>query len=220
MAEWALKNGFKRAAILVNQSDAASVAESDYCIKAFEAGGGQIDKENGNGGDSDFRAQLSKISEFKPDALFIPWNYQNVALIAKQARELGYKWQFIGFDGWDSVELPGLAEGALEGGVYGSRPGFAYPEAKEFGEEYKAKFKVQLETECLFTRDGLYWIKQCLEKAGKIDPVALRDQLENTTHFHGLLGDMSIDPKTHNPTRDIAIFKVVGKQNVYQGIFK
>jgi hypothetical protein len=31
---------------------------------------------------------------------------------------------------------------------------------------------------------------------------------------------MSVDPKTHNPNRELAVFKVVGDKEVYQDLIK
>jgi branched-chain amino acid transport system substrate-binding protein len=219
MGEYALKNGYKRAALLVNQSDAYSTGVAKYTADAFEAGGGRIVAREGAGGsDTDFRAQLSKIALADPEVLFIPWTYSSVALIARQARELGLKWQFYGYDGWDSMELPGMAEGALEGSIFCSRPGFSTPEAKAYGAEYQARFNMVLEAECLFTNDGLRWIVQAIKEAGSADPTAIRDKLETTTSFIGLMGKMSIDPATHNPARELAIFEIRGNENFLKEI--
>ncbi len=221
MAEYVLNKGMKNAAILINKGDSYSTGVSQYTIDAFQAGGGTIvAKEEGNSGDNDYRAQLTKIAQANPEVLFIPWIYSDVALIAKQARELGLTCQFVGYDGWDSMELGAMAEGALEGAFYCSRPGFSLPEAKAYGDEYQAKFNIGLEGECLFGNDGLMWIVQCIEEAGSVDPQAIRDRLENTTSFKGLIGEMSVDPATHNPQRELAIFEIKGNENVFIEMFK
>jgi branched-chain amino acid transport system substrate-binding protein len=220
MAEYMLSKGVKTAAILTNIGDSYSVGVSQYTVKAFEAGGGKIvASEEANSGDNDFRAQLSAIAQADPEVLFIPWIYNDVALISKQARELGLECQFVGFDGWDSMELPTLAEGSLEGALFCSRPGFNTPEAKAYGEEYKAKYNIGLEGECLFGNDGILWVVQAIKQANSTDPTAIRDALENTTSFKGLIGEMSVDPKTHNPQRELAIFEIKGTEEVYVEMF-
>ena len=221
MAQYMLDKGVKSAAILTNIGDSYSVGVSKYAVDAFEAGGGTIvASEEANSGDNDYRAQLSKIAQADPEVLFIPWIYSDVALIAKQARELGLTCQFVGFDGWDSMELPTLAGGALEGAIFCSRPGFNTPEAKAYGEEYQAEYNIALEGECLFGNDGLLWIVQCIEQTGSTDPEVLRDALENTTSFKGLIGEMSIDPATHNPQRELAIFTIEGENEVYVEMYQ
>lgn len=220
MADYVLSLGYKNAAILVDISDSYSTGVSAFCVEAWEAGGGTIvAREEASSGDNDFRAQLSKIAQANPDVLFIPWIYSDVALIAKQARELGLECKFAGFDGWDSYELGEMGGGALEGAIYCSRPGFSTPEAAAYGEEYKAKYNIELEGECLFGNDAVMWLKQAIEQAGSAEPDAIRDALENTTHFDGLIGEMSIDPATHNPQRELAIFEIQGTENVFTGMY-
>ena len=102
-----------------------------------DLGGELLDsEEEAQNGDNDFRAQLTKIAAAQPDVVFIPWNYENVCLIAQQARELGITSVFFGADGWDTSELTDLANGSLEGCYYISRPGFNLPEAAAYGEVY------------------------------------------------------------------------------------
>lgn len=203
----AQKLGYKNGAMLTDITDAYSTGVGKFIATAFEANGGKmIAQEEAQSGDQDFRAQLTKIAATKPDVLFVPWIYQNVALISKQARELGITCPILGTDGWDSLELAEMAAGALEGCSYVSRVGFNSPEAAAYGEEYVKKFNVSLEAECLYGNDGMYWIKDAIERAGSADPKAIRDALESTDTFSGLLGKMTMDSATHNPQREIAVF--------------
>lgn len=199
----------KNAAILTNIADAYSTGITEYLVDEFTRLNGKIvAKENASSGDNDFRAQLSKIKDAKPEAIFLPWIYKDVALIVKQARELGIDSIFIGADGWDSQDLPELAGDAIKGGYFCSRTGFNTPEAKLFAERYETEYGITAEAECLFGYDGLMWIKEVIEKEKSADSDSIRNGLENTTHFTGTLGAMSVDPETHDPVRDAAIFKI------------
>ena len=212
--------GLRKAAIITDTTDPYSTGVGGYMLDTFTSLGGEVvAQEEAQSGDNDFRAQLTKIAIAQPDVLFIPWNYVNVALIGEQARELGIEAVMVGADGWDTTELIELSRGALEGSYYVSRPGFNLPEAAAYGEIYADTFKVALETECLYGNDGLMWIKQAIEAAGSADPDAIRDQLEATESFDGLLGHMSVDPATHNPSRDAAIFRVDADTVTYVGIY-
>ena len=55
--------------------------------------------------DQDFSAQLTTIIAAKPDFIFVPENYNQVALIIPQARDLGYKGPFMGSDSWGTPDL-------------------------------------------------------------------------------------------------------------------
>jgi branched-chain amino acid transport system substrate-binding protein len=212
---------FTKAAVITNVADDYSVGLSKYFTDQFVKDGGTIVASvEAQSGDNDFRAQLDKIAAANPEVLMIPWTYKDVALIANQAREAGITAVFIGGDGWDSAELLTMAGPALEGGFYTSQASYANEITKPFAEAYTAKFNLAPETEALFTHDGLYWIKQALETAGKVDSVSLRDALEGTTSFTGLMGEMSIDPATHNPSKPSVINQIKDGKFVYYGSFK
>ncbi|MDO5323793.1 MAG: ABC transporter substrate-binding protein [Clostridia bacterium] len=213
--------GLRTCAVIEDITDSYSTSVGGFMVDTFTSLGGELVAiEEAQNGDNDFRAQLTKIAAKQPDVLFVPWNYENVALIAQQAREVGITAVLFGADGWDTTELTELANGALEGCYYVSRPGFNLPEAAAYGEIYAAEYNVALETECLYGNDGLKWIQYAIETAGTDDSTAIRDALEATESFDGLLGHMSIDPATHNPSRDAAIFKVENDEVVYVGIYQ
>ena len=213
--------GLKTCALITDVTDSYSTSVGQYMVDTFtELGGELVASEEAQNGDNDFRAQLTKIAAAQPDVLFIPWNYENVCLIAQQARELGIEGVFFGADGWDTTELIELSNGALEGCYYVSRPGFNLPEAAAYGEVYQKEYNVALEAECLYGNDGVMWIKQAIEEAGSDDPAAIRDALENTDSFDGLLGHMSVDPATHNPSRDAAVFTIKDDTVEYVGIYE
>lgn len=216
------KMGYKSAAILSDNTSAYSVAISDFFTKAFEEKGGKVvANEQIQSSDTDFRSVLSKIASKEFDVLFLPLtDYDKIATIASQARSLGMKCQFAGGDGWDSDELAGMAGGALDGGIYVLRIGFNSKEGQAFKERYVKKYNINAEGECLFGYDGVSWICQAIEKAGSADPTAIRDALENTAEFKGLIGTLVMDPKTHNPQMDAAIYECKGKKFKYKETVK
>ena len=213
--------GLRKAALIADITDPYSTSVGAFMTETFTSLGGEIvASEEAQSGDNDFRAQLTKIAAAQPDVLFVPWNYVNVALIAQQAREVGIECILFGADGWDTTELIELSNGALEGSYYVSRPGWFLPEAEAYFSVYAAEYpNASKETECLYGNDGIMWIKEAIEKAGSDDPAAIRDQLEATESFDGLLGHMSINPENHNPSRDAAIFKVGAESIDYVGIY-
>lgn len=211
----------KTAAIILDQGSDYSAGLSEFFTKKFESEGGKVViTVEAHSGDNDFRSQLSKIQPLNPDVILVPWIYKDVALIANQARELGIAAPMLGGDGWDSKELLTMAGTALEGSFYTSQPSFANPVTKPYAEAYQKKFNLAPETEALFGHDGLYWIKDALERAGKVDRAALRDALEGTTKFEGLMGAMSVDPATHNPAKPASIYKVEAGAFKWYGDFK
>ena len=159
----------------------------------------------------DFRAQLANIGAANPEIVFVIMNdYAKIATFAKQAREMGIDCVMMGHDGWDSAQLAKEAEGALEGCLYVSRIGFSTPEARAFGERVVKEYNTSMEAECLFGHDGVMWVADAIERAGSADPVAIRDALEQTDVFEGLIGTLVMDPATHNPSMACAVYQCEG----------
>ena len=210
--------GYTKAALFTIAGNTNSESVGKFVKDAFTANGGTIvADEQCQEGDVDFRAQLANIKNADPEVIFVLMNdYAKIATFAKQARELGIECLLMGHDGWDSAQLAGEAAGALEGCVYFSRIGFNSPEAKAFGERVVAEYNTSMEAECLFGRDGVYWIADAINRAGSADPVAIRDALESTDVFEGLIGTLVMHPETHNPSMACAVYKCVGDAFEYQ----
>ena len=201
--------GFTKGALLTVQGDTNSESVGQFIKEAFEKNGGTIVSEQQTPGtDLEFRAQLGNFKTADPEIIFVVMNdYAKNAAFAKQAREMDINCMLMGHDGWDSNELPAAAEGKLDGCQNVTRIGFAMPEALEFGEKIVAKYGGTLETECLFGRDGVYWIKDAIERANSTDPTAIRDALESTDVFNGLIGTLVMNPETHNPVMACEVFE-------------
>jgi branched-chain amino acid transport system substrate-binding protein len=55
-----------------------------------------------NGGDRDFKAQLTAIKAANPDGVFVPGYYTDAALICVRPKQLGLNVPLFGGDGWES----------------------------------------------------------------------------------------------------------------------
>ena len=214
------KLGVKNAALFTVAGNTNSESVGQFIRDAFTAKGGKlVADEQCQEGDVDFRAQLANIGAANPDIIFVVMNdYAKTATVAKQAREMGITCPMMGHDGWDSQQLASEAEGALEGCMYVSRIGFSTPEAKEFGEKVVAQYKTSMESECLFGRDGVMWLVDAINRAGSADPTAIRDALEQTDVFEGLIGTLVMDPATHNPSMACAVYECHGDSFAFKEI--
>jgi len=92
----------KKAACLFDVGNDYTKGLSEFFKTKFTALGGEVVGFEGHAtGTSDFKAQLTKVLAAKPDVLYVSDYYSDVAIIAKQARELGFKgpgrWRRLGF---------------------------------------------------------------------------------------------------------------------------
>ncbi len=94
----------ENAAVVYNTGSDYSDGLANTFEKTFEENGGEvIAKEGYTEQDKDFKSILTKLKGKDVDVLVIPDYYEKIALITKQAREVGLDATFLGGDGWDGV---------------------------------------------------------------------------------------------------------------------
>ena len=91
---------------------------------------------------SNFDPIITPIKAQNPDLIYFGGIYEQAAPFFKQARERGVKSKFMGPDGLDSSDLAKIGGKAVVGMSYTSVAGpvEVYPQAKQFGDEYKKKY--------------------------------------------------------------------------------
>ena len=92
--------------------------------------------------DTDFSAQLTKIQQANPDVICVAGLYQESALIAKKAREMGMNQPIIGGNGFNSPAYIKQAGAAANGSLVATswNPESDTPKAKHFIEAFKDKY--------------------------------------------------------------------------------
>ena len=208
-ANFALKDlKAKTAAVIIDQKSDYSKGLADAFVTNFTKGMGTItSKEQYVGGsDKDFRSILTNIKAKNPDMVWLPGYYGEVGLIVKQARELGMKMPFMGGDGWDDPQLFKIAgDQALNNTFYVDHVAADDPAMAIFVSDYKAKFKAVPNAMGTLGYDAANLLIRAIEDAKSTDPEKLRSALENMKGFKGVGGDITIDPKTHNPQKSAVI---------------
>jgi len=212
------KLGLKKAAILYDVSDDYSQGLREFFIASFKKLGGEIvADESFNGGDVDFRAQLSKIKAANPEVIFMPYFFKEVALSANQARELGMKQVMMGGDGWPSEQLISMGGKAVEGSFFVNHLDYDDPDVADYKARYKAKFGKETELNGYLVHDAVLMLVDALKRAGKVDGEAVAKALV-TTDLKGITGKIKIGAETHNPEgKDAAILKIVDGKYIFQG---
>jgi branched-chain amino acid transport system substrate-binding protein len=203
----------RNAAIFMTIDDPYSTGLAQYFKENFEKAGGKIvATENYTSGEKDFRAPLTKIKNANPDIIFIPAYYNDVALIAKQARDLGIKTLLLGGDGWPSenvIDLAGGPGGALEGCMFVNHLDMQGDLAKPMRDEYKAKYGKNAELNSYMVHDALLMVIESIKKAGSLDGEKVMKALE-ACDLEGITGHIVIGPQ-HDPVGKTAwLIKIEG----------
>src|SRR6185503_5303552 len=89
----------KKVAVFTDVKSDYSKGLAKFFKEGFTKAGGQIVAElDYNGGDKDFKGQLTAIKAANPQGVFVPGYYTDVALICIQAKEIGFDVPFYGGD--------------------------------------------------------------------------------------------------------------------------
>lgn len=178
-------------------------------IKAFESHGTK---------DQDFSAQLTKIIAAKPDFIFVPDNYNQVALIVKQAHQLGWKKPFMGSDAWGSAELMTLCGNDCKGLFFSTHYAAAGAKGatKEFIDRYQKQYGYVPDDVAALTWDATRIVLQAIQEAGTLtgklqqDRKAIRAAMDGIKNFAGITGSMKFDAQG-DPVKCAVVVKISDK---------
>jgi branched-chain amino acid transport system substrate-binding protein len=188
--------GKKKIAIMYDNSDYGRGLADAYASGVTAAAGTIVGKEQYATGDTDFKAQLTKLKAASPDLLFLSGYYPEGSKIAQQARELGMTVQLLGSDGYASDELPKLGGAAVEGMLVSTF--FDYtktdPAVAKFVAAYKAKFNgANPDWFAANSYDVVMLAAQAAKNAGKNDRTAINDALGTIGTYQGIAGPVTFD---------------------------
>ena len=213
MAKFASENlKAKKAAILQDNKSAYSIGLKDvFKAKFVEMGGTIVATESYSQGDTDFRAQLTSIKKTKPQVVYVPGYYNDVGLIARQAREMGLMVPLLGGDGWDSEKLFELGGEALEGNYFSNHysPDNPDPKVQKFIADYTAAYGGVPDALAALGYDAAKVAVAALEKAKDTSGPAVRDAIAQTKDFPGVAGNITLDEK-RNPVKSAVVLKIEG----------
>lgn len=188
----------KTAAVLGDVNSDYSKGLTQFFEEEFtKLGGKVIAKEAYTQTDPDFKGQLTKIRELKPDVLYIPGYYGQVGIIAKQARELGMDIPLLGGDGWDSPDLWKLGGLSLKNAFISNHYAAENPapEIQNFVKNYKEKFGEVPDSLAALAYDAAKVLADSIKRAGGTESAKLKDAINSTKEFAGVTGSITLDAK-------------------------
>ncbi len=194
--------GYTKAAVLYDVASDYPKGLAEFFKMAWEEINGPdsvVAYESFTTKDTDFSSQLTKIKDSGAEFLFTPQYYNEVALIVKQAHELGFNNPIIGSDSWGSAETVSLCGEDCYGLFFSSHYAAAGAQGatKEFIDRYQQKHGYVPDDVAALTWDAIRLAQQAIENTGglsgdiKKDRVAVRDQLAKIKDFAGITGNMT-----------------------------
>jgi branched-chain amino acid transport system substrate-binding protein len=166
--------------------------------------------ESFNEGDKDFRTQLTKIKDAKPDLVFALSYWKEGALMLVQAKELGIDTTFLGGDAWfgpvyetagEAVDLLAFTNMAF-GEEYKH-----HPKMQQFINSYAQKYGKEADVYAATGYDAVYLAANAIEKQG-YNAESIKQALYNTKDFIGALGNITYDEYGDNVGAEFDLYVI------------
>jgi branched-chain amino acid transport system substrate-binding protein len=201
----------KTAAVITDSSSDYSLGLAKAFKDAFTKMGGKIVSEVSYvAKDQDFSSQLTKIKGKKPEVVFLPGYYTDVANLLRQAKNFGVRAPFLGGDGWSADELFSIGGEAVVGNFFSDH--FAQddtdPKVKEFVTKFQAAYKKAPNAMSALGYDAILVIADAVKRAGKTDGKSLMAAINSTKGFVGVTGAITLD-KNRNATKPLVILETL-----------
>lgn len=201
IAQFAAKTlNAKSAAIMVDRKNDYSTGLEEVINDTFTRMGGKIvATQSYQEGDQDFNAQLTSLKGANPEVIFVPGYYNDVGLIAKQARDKGITVPLVGGDGWDSTQLYAIGGTALNGSYFTNHysPYDTDAKVQKFVNDYKAKYGSIPDALAATAYDAAHIMFDAIKRSKSLNGPDIRDALAATKEYPGVTGNV-----TFNQNRD------------------
>ncbi|NUY04508.1 ABC transporter substrate-binding protein [Paraburkholderia youngii] len=198
LADLAVKQGFRRVAVLFQNTDWGR-ASKDVFVKAAAARGAQVIAAEGyQPADKDFRATLLRVRDTKPDALVLISYYSDGAQIVRQARTSGITLPIVAASSVYSPKFMELGGDAVNGVTTNTSffPGDRSPEVQRFVRDFEAKYHHEPDAFNAFAYDATIIAAYAL-RTGGLDRRGVRDALSKLHDVPSVVfGKATFDPAT------------------------
>jgi branched-chain amino acid transport system substrate-binding protein len=172
LAQFAVeKLGARRAAVLYEIGRTYSARLARTFTERFRdaAAGREVAEFHYLALETDFRPQLRRIQEYRPDVVFVPGSFPDATLVAAQSREMGLRARFLGGDAWSSPLL--FQRGVPLGEAY-------YVELCSPAPEFERRYEESVGAEppgcrAVLAYDAVHVIAHALARMGRLDAAAL-----------------------------------------------
>jgi branched-chain amino acid transport system substrate-binding protein len=219
--------GFTKAAVLYDVASDYPKGLAENFKEAWEKIGEVVAYESFQTKDTDFNSQLTKIKNSGAEFIFTPQYYNEVALIVKQAHQLGFDKPVVGSDSWGSSETVKLCGEDCFGLFFSTHYAAAGAKGatKEFIDRYNQKHEYVPDDVGALTWDAIRIVQTAIENTGELtgdikkDRKAVRDALAKIKQFQGITGNMDFT-EDGDPIKCAVIVKIndAGQFEFYESV--
>lgn len=204
----------------VEQDYAVGLAK--YFEKTFVSKGGKIIRELYKSGDQDFTAQISDAMSKGAQAFFIPGYYQEIALIAIQAKQAGFEGALVTGDGADAAETIEIGKDAVNGLYLTAHYHQDSPAANKNAEMFLQKFsqlfsKSKPSSLSALGFDAYMILLDSISRANSFNKDKINEQIRKTANFPGATGFITID-KNGDTIKSVTMVRIENGKFVYDSM--
>lgn len=224
LAQFAIKElNVTTAAILTLSGDVYTEGISEFFALNFSTLGGEIvANESYESGIMDFTEQLMSIAATQPEAFFISSFAGDIGPITQQARAvplqtaIGTPTLFLGTDTWDNEVLLADEDAEVEGSFFTTHfsPSTDEPTARAFIDTYQSIYGEVPTGGIAVNYDTVKLLVEAIERAGRLAPEAIRDQLTATENYIGATRIESYDENWH-PIKSSVILTITNGEKQF-----
>ena len=196
LVTYLLSKGYRRFALLNENTDFSQSIRKDFKTWVTQGASEVVADENYDTKDSDYRTQLAKLHEARPDMYFLnPQSGPTGVTLAKQAKELGLSPLFgsRAFEAARASDFPNELEGIIFYGTAGV-VNMQSPQAKGLFFEYEKRTgKKPFSAFAVASRyDDLNLISQSMKTCGQ-EPACIKDWMYAMKPYQGVIGTFTFD---------------------------
>jgi branched-chain amino acid transport system substrate-binding protein len=188
--------GYQRVATIADSDDHFAQTSNEQLEQTLSDSGVEIlQAESFQLGETDFNAQLTRIKDANPEAIFVSAQQIETILIFKQARALGipsdvpFITASLSSDDIESAE--GAAEGAITFASWSSKTDT--PGNLAFVEKYHTRYGREPSVWAALSYAAVHVLAEAIANAESPDSVGIRDALANISNLDTVLGQFSFN---------------------------
>jgi branched-chain amino acid transport system substrate-binding protein len=195
MAEYAVRHmKIKNVAILSVDNDYGQGVTNVFKGRFTELGGAVIYEKSYPPDTSDFKEFVTEIGEDKPDAIYLPGYYNEIAGILKEISTQKVTAKIMSVEGVAQPMILEIAPDVTEGLVYPQPPydpDSQIPAIQHFVQLYKSHYPTKPDIDVAFAYDAMHIAAKAIETSQNY-PQDLKSRMQDTG-YKGLTGDIAFD---------------------------
>lgn len=196
MAKAAIQRYGNKNVVVLHSNSANGISYRDTFVNSAVRLGAPLPATVGfDEGKPDYRREIEALRAKNPDAVYLVGLDKELALIVKQAHEMGFKPQIFGSSGVMSPRFLEVAGGEAEGLICAGTPfnlDSKEPRTQQFVRKYRERFGMDPEYFSATSYDAIY-IVTGLMKEGVMDSDTMKSRLLAIKDYPGISGATTFD---------------------------